>query len=56
MRRELSDLYERHFRQLPPADRLSLLAAIAHDLALTSDDDGEKQHRLLELEGLGAEI
>jgi hypothetical protein len=55
MRRELSELYEHRIRQLPAADRLSLLAAIARDLAEASSET-TGPHSLLELEGLGADI
>jgi hypothetical protein len=51
----LEELYSRHIRPLSVEDRLSLLAAMAHDLksSLRSDTPGRS---LLELEGLGAEI
>ncbi|OGG48561.1 MAG: hypothetical protein A3F84_24015 [Candidatus Handelsmanbacteria bacterium RIFCSPLOWO2_12_FULL_64_10] len=50
----VEELYERHVKPLPAAERLRLVAMIAQDLV---SQPAEKPKRsLLELEGLGAEI
>ena len=49
-------LYEQQIKLLPAAERLRLVAMIAHDLATTTVAPGPRQRSLLELEGLGAEI
>ena len=50
-------VYEQHIKVLPTAERLRLVAIIAHDLAtMTQAEEGRRQRSLLELEGLGAEI
>ena len=54
--RNIDDLYARHIRPLPPADRLRLLALLAHDLAAVEAGDQPRERSLLELEGLGAEL
>ena len=56
MAADLDELYRRHIKPLPPADRRRLLALLAQDLA-----GEEGQHRpgsssILELEGVGAAI
>ena len=51
------DIYERHIKLLPAAERLRLLAIVAQDLAAEPAQSSEGHQRsLLELEGLGAEI
>jgi hypothetical protein len=49
-------LYEQQIKLLPAAERLRLMAIIAHDLATTTVMAEPRQRSLLELEGLGAEI
>ena len=53
---DIDDLYARHIKPLPPADRLRLLALLAHDLALVAVPDQPGARSLLEFEGLGAEL
>jgi hypothetical protein len=53
----VEEIYERHIKPLPPAERLRLLAIVAQDLAVPpAEQDRQYQRSLLELEGLGAEI
>lgn len=52
----VQEIYERHSKPLPPAERLQLLAIVAQDLAASSTLDTAHERSLLELEGLGAEI
>ncbi|MFL5800692.1 MAG: hypothetical protein ACJ8CR_03020 [Roseiflexaceae bacterium] len=53
----IEDIYERHIKPLPPAERLRLLAIVAQDLATEpTQATVQRQRSLLELEGLGAEI
>ncbi|MBI3946162.1 MAG: hypothetical protein HY321_09610 [Armatimonadetes bacterium] len=50
----MDEIYERHIKPLPAADRLRLLALTARELA---DSAAEAPKRsLLELEGLGSHI
>jgi hypothetical protein len=49
-------LYEQQIKLLPTAERLRLVAIIAHDLATTTMTEEPRQRSLLELEGLGAEL
>lgn len=49
----VNELYMQEIRQLPAADRLQLLALIAHDLASTQSSP---VRRITELRGLGKEI
>lgn len=55
-RAEVEKLYEQHFKALPPADRLQLLAVIARDLAESPGPGAPEDGGLLDLEGLGAAI
>ncbi|HXH12391.1 MAG TPA: hypothetical protein VNP04_21815 [Alphaproteobacteria bacterium] len=50
----LEEIYERHIKPLPAADRLRLVEIIAHGLLATIGRDLPLSHSLLELEGLGA--
>ena len=52
----IEQLYERQIKRLPAAERLRLVAMIAHDLATATTSDVPRQRSLLELEGLGAGI
>ncbi len=56
MRSNVSELYARYIKPLPPRSRLQLLAVIADDLAQPDDPAGRRERSLLDLEGLGAEI
>jgi hypothetical protein len=49
-------LYEQQIKLLPAAERLRLVAIIAHDLATTTVATEPRQRSLLELEGLGADL
>ncbi len=49
------ELYERHIKALPVAERLRLLALIAADLAVVAAEAPPKRS-ILELEGLGADL
>ena len=49
-------LYEQQIKSLPTAERLRLVAIIAHDLATMTMTEEPRQRSLLELEGLGADI
>jgi hypothetical protein len=48
------ELYQEYIKPLPLAEKRRLLILISHGLA--GDDDDGKEHSILELEGLGAEI
>lgn len=49
-------LYDRHIRDLPPAERLRLLALLASDLAnVVEQSETLPEHDIMELYGLGAE-
>jgi hypothetical protein len=51
------EIYERHIKPLPAAERLRLLAVMAQDLAEQSADASRQPKRsIMELHGLGAEI
>jgi hypothetical protein len=53
----VEELYERHVKPLPPAERLRLLAMTAQDLAREpADHSAGRKRSILELHGLGAEI
>jgi hypothetical protein len=53
----VEELYERHIKPLPPADRMRLIALTARDLAQPATAAGEPPKRsIMELHGLGAEI
>ncbi len=53
----VEQLYEQQIKLLPAAERLRLVALIAHDLAtMATASEAPRQRSLLELEGLGAEI
>jgi hypothetical protein len=54
--RTIEQLYEQQIKRLPAAERLRLVAMIAHDLATATTADVPRQRSLLELEGLGADI
>ena len=52
----LEELYERHIKQLPPSERLKLIATTAQELS-QGEPPGELPKRsIMELHGLGAEI
>lgn len=53
----LEELYERHIKPLPPAERIRLIAMTARDLAPSAPEGTEARERsLMELEGLGADL
>jgi hypothetical protein len=53
----VEELYEKHVRHLPPAERLRLLAMTAHDLAQEpADAPGGHKRSIMELHGLGADL
>jgi hypothetical protein len=47
----IEQLYEQQIKLLPAAERLRLVAMIAHDLATTTAPETVRQRSLLELEG-----
>jgi hypothetical protein len=52
-------IYERYIRSLPIAERLQLLAVVAHDLASESSHaelHKQQKHSIMELHGLGAHV
>ena len=56
-RSRVAQIYERHIKPLPLAERLQLLAMVAQDLAaLTSPAAEEPRRSIMELHGLGKEI
>lgn len=53
----VEQLYKQQIKLLAAAERLRLVALIAHDLAtMAPASEAPRQRSLLELEGLGAEI
>ncbi|MDQ3814880.1 MAG: hypothetical protein M3347_13130 [Armatimonadota bacterium] len=53
----VEEIYKRHVKPLPPADRLRLLALTAQELAEQPAEPEEKPKRsIMELHGLGAHI
>lgn len=49
-------LYDRHIRDLPPAERLRLLVLLASDLAnVVEQTETLPEHDIMKLYGLGAE-
>ncbi len=52
------ELYHRHIRGMPTAERLRLLALLASDLAREAEGAEEEQqtHDMMELDGLGKEL
>jgi hypothetical protein len=51
------EIYERHIKPLPVAERLRLLAVMADDLAHQPTDIAQRPQRsIMELHGLGKEI
>jgi hypothetical protein len=56
VRATIDELYARHIKPLPPADRLRLLALLANDLAAVEAGEQPRERSLLELEGLGADL
>lgn len=50
----IEELYERHVKPLPAAERLRLVAMIAQDLASHPTEKPERS--IMELHGLGKEI
>ncbi len=53
----IEDIYERHIKPLPPAERLRLLAIVAQDLATEpTQATGQRQRSIMELHGLGKEL
>jgi hypothetical protein len=51
---QIEEIYERHIKPLPPAERLRLLVIVAQDLVAQPPQPAEPHQRsLLELEGLG---
>lgn len=55
-RPDLAAIYARHIKPLPPEDRLLLMAMIARDLAPPDTGEAPREHSLLELEGVGADL
>ena len=52
-----AEIYERHIRTLPPAQRLELISMIARELVYEGVTISERpKHRLTNLEGVGKEI
>lgn len=52
-------IYEQHIRSLTIAERLQLLAVVAHDLASENshaESHKQQRHSIMELHGLGAHI
>ncbi|MGI8689308.1 MAG: hypothetical protein ACR2M3_12080 [Thermomicrobiales bacterium] len=52
---DIDELYTRHIKSLPHAERRRLLARMTRDLA-HEDRTASRAYSLLELEGLGAEL
>jgi hypothetical protein len=53
----IEDIYERHIKPLPPAERLRLLAIVAQDLATQPIEVAvQPQRSIMELHGLGKEL
>jgi hypothetical protein len=53
----VEELYERHIKPLPPAERMRLIALTAQGLSQPALVAGEPPKRsIMELHGLGAEI
>jgi len=54
----VEEVYERHVKPLPPAERLRLVALTAEDLASesTAPPEEPRKRSIMELHGLGAEI
>lgn len=52
----IESLYERLIEPLPPEERLRLLALLANDLAGKTNTPQPREYRLVDLEGLGAEM
>ena len=54
---QIEDIYERHIKPLPSAERLRLLVMVAQDLAAEPAQTVEQRKRsIMELHGLGKEI
>jgi len=54
---KIEELYQQHIKPLLPAERLSLVELIVHDLAAEPAKPAEKLRRsIMELHGLGKEI
>jgi hypothetical protein len=52
----VEDVYERHIKPLPVAERLRLIAMTAEGIAKSEDGkEGRQLRRITELRGLGAE-
>lgn len=52
-------IYEQYVRSLPIAERLRLMAVVAHDLAYESSNAEsleQRRHSIMDLHGLGAHI
>ena len=57
MATQAEEIYERHIKPLPVAERLRLLEMTARDLASQSaTETGGPRHSIMELHGLGKEI
>ena len=52
----IHEIYERHIKVLPVADRLRLVELIQYGLSALIGSDLPPSHSLLELEGLRAEM
>ncbi len=53
------EIYEQHIKSLPAAERLQLLAVMAHDLAsanIALESSEQNNHSIMGLHGLGAHI
>jgi hypothetical protein len=50
------EIYEQHIKSLPPVERLRLVEIIAHEIAMATKSDVKPKRRLLELEGVGADL
>jgi hypothetical protein len=54
---DINELYTRHIKPLPLADRLRLLSVMAQELARApKNDDAGAKRSIMELHGLGRDI
>lgn len=51
----IEEIYQQHIKSLPRAEQLKLLAKVAAELSQDNSDE-TKEHSIMELHGLGAEI
>jgi hypothetical protein len=57
--KKAQQIYEQYIRSLTTAERLQLLAVVAHDLASENshaESHKQQRHSIMELHGLGAHI